>query len=462
MTTTDVEPMLLTYKSRLNPTRAQHRALEMILEQQRQLANAALAERIDCYAKTGKSINEYDQSKSLTLIRQADPAHSNVQRRIQRGTLKRVDLAYKAFYRRAKAGAGARAGFPKFKGREWFDSFAFDAFQQIKLDGKRLRFAGMPGGLRVHLDRPLPTVGEDKQTSIKGVWFKRAGRRWYVGFQCEVEPRATRDGLGSGAIGVDWGTSVLAALSSGELVANPRPGEALAKQHARIQRSVSRKKKGSKGRLQARRHLQAINRRIANRRRNTLDKLSARLVRDFGVIAMEKLNVAGMVDGARAAKDVPAAVTTRRNREALDAAPYMLRQMVSYKARREGATLIAVDAKNTTQLCHWCGGMHPKELSEMTHTCTTPGPTFGRVVHRKVNAARVILARAINSDPEKSGPDNRGGPVPGGAVMPANLNNGSGRLENTGGAQALSGRRSNMEPPTVRDVDRLDRRRGHV
>ena len=164
MTTTAAEPMLLTYKSRLNPTRQQHRALEMILEQQRQLANAALEERIDCYAKTKKSITEYDQSKSLTLIRQADPLHANVQRRIQRGTLKRVDLAYKAFYRRAKAGAGARAGFPKFKGREFFDSFSFDAFEQIKWDGKRLRFAGMPGGLRVHLDRPLPTVGKDKQT----------------------------------------------------------------------------------------------------------------------------------------------------------------------------------------------------------------------------------------------------------------------------------------------------------
>lgn len=68
------QPILLTYKYRLNPTRAQHRALEMILEQQRQLYNAALAERIDCYAKTGVGITEAAQSRSLTVIRADDPA----------------------------------------------------------------------------------------------------------------------------------------------------------------------------------------------------------------------------------------------------------------------------------------------------------------------------------------------------------------------------------------------------
>lgn len=107
--------MLLTYKYRLNCEARQHRALERILEQQRQLYNAALEERIECYRKTGKSLNDIDQSKSLTLIRADDPAFALVQRRIQRATLKRLDRAYKSFFRRAKAGAGAASGFPKFR-----------------------------------------------------------------------------------------------------------------------------------------------------------------------------------------------------------------------------------------------------------------------------------------------------------------------------------------------------------
>ena len=240
--------MLLTYKYRLNPEKRQHRALERILEQQRQLYNAALCERIECYRKTGKSISEVDQSRSLTQIRADDPAFALVQRRIQRGTLKRLDRAYKAFFRRAKEGAGASSGFPKFKGREHFDGFAFDAFAQITFKDGGLWFAGMPGKLRINLDRPLPETPHEKTGEmgvwIKNVWFKREGLIWYVGFQVPAPVRENRNGLGKGAIGADWGTSVLAHLSSGEIVPNPRHGEALAQDLARTQRSVSRKAKG--------------------------------------------------------------------------------------------------------------------------------------------------------------------------------------------------------------------------
>ena len=96
-TTAIADTMLLTYKYRLNPEKRQHRALERILEQQRQLYNGALEERILAYAK-GTSISVFEQSKSLTLIRRDDETFSNTQRRIQRATLNRLDLAYKGQY----------------------------------------------------------------------------------------------------------------------------------------------------------------------------------------------------------------------------------------------------------------------------------------------------------------------------------------------------------------------------
>ena len=85
--------MLLTYKYRLNPEKRQHRALEAILEQQRQLYNAALEERIEAYRRCGRTISDVDQSRSLTIIRADDPSFAGVQRRIQRATLKRLDRA---------------------------------------------------------------------------------------------------------------------------------------------------------------------------------------------------------------------------------------------------------------------------------------------------------------------------------------------------------------------------------
>lgn len=443
--------MLLTYKYRLNPTRAQHRALERILEQQRQLYNAALEERIDAYAKTGRSPSEVEQSRSLTQIRADDAAFASVQRRIQRQTLKRLDGAYKAFFKRAKAGAGASSGFPKFKGREWFDGFGFDAFQQIRFDGKRLRFAGMAGGLRVHMDRPLPKVldpdtGEITGPHIKGIWFKREGRIWYCGMQCEAPTRRTRQGLGTGAIGADWGTSMLACLSSGEVIPNPRHGEQLFKDVARAQRAVSRKKKGSKRRLKARRHLAAQHRRVANRRRNTMDKVSSRLVTHWQTVAVERIDAKGLMDAERPGETLPEFVKVRRNREALDAAPYMLRQMLAYKAKREGAALIVVDAKNTTQEAWVRMGVDP------------PRSGLGDPMPRKMIAAQIILERAL-SQADGDG----GGPVPGGLdgsdAAARNGGTGSRRLGNTGAGQPASGRRPHVGLPSTAQTDDSGHRR---
>ena len=455
MDTPAPETMLLTYKFRLNPERRQHRALERILEQQRQLYNAALQERIECYRKTGKSLNDIAQSKSLTQIRADDPAFAGVQRRIQRETLRRLDRAYKAFFRRAKQGAGAASGFPQFRGRDYFDGFGFDAFCQIKFADGGLWFSGMPGKLRVHVDRPLP-AGPDGTPDIRNVWFKRSGAKWYAGLQIAAPLDAHRDGRGTEAIGADWGTSVLAALSTGEMIPNPRHGEALAADLTRAQRAVARKRKGSRARLKARRHLQAVQRQIANRRRNTLDKVSKRLVTHFGLLAIENIDVKALMNAERAGEPVPQFVKTRRNREALDAAPYLLRQMLTYKAKRYGAEIVAVDptAKCAhdnnplapTQRCSYCGGLHFKELAEAVHTCTTPGPFFSKSLPRKVNAARVIRIAALETWPLAGHP--RGGPVPGGldgggnTAAARNAGTGSRRLGNTEKEQSSPGRRA--------------------
>ncbi len=440
--------MLLTYKYRINPEKRQHRALERILDQQRQLYNAALEERIDAFRKLRRTISDVDQSRSLTAIRADDPSYASVQRRIQRETLKRLDRAYKSFFRRAKAGAGASSGFPKFKGIHFFDGFGFDAFQQIKLYAGGLRFAGMPGKLRVHFDRPLPQVRDPETgelvTDIRNVWFKRDGARWFVGFQVAAPVRESRDGLGQGEIGVDWGTSVLAALSSGETIANPRPGETMADDLRRAQRSLARKRKGSRGRRKALSRLQQVHARIANRRRTHLDKVASRLVKHWGLVAIEDLTIKDLMSAERPGETLPEFVHRRRNREALDAAPYMLRQMITYKAQREGARVVAVDPKHTTQRCSFCGGLHFKELMDAEHVCTAPGVYNGRRLPRKVNAARVILQRArdeISSHADEC----RGGLVPGGLEggnAPArNVRNGVRRLGNTEGGQPPPGQR---------------------
>ena len=107
--------MIVTYRYRLLPTKRQHRALEHILESQRQLYNAALKERIDAYCKAGLTRTFFDQTKALTEWRSSDPEAAGFPVNLQRATLRRLDEAYKGFFGRVLA--GRKAGFPRFAAR---------------------------------------------------------------------------------------------------------------------------------------------------------------------------------------------------------------------------------------------------------------------------------------------------------------------------------------------------------
>jgi putative transposase len=114
-------PILIrTYKYRLLPNKRQHADLNHILEYQRQLYNAALESRISYYAKTGRSLSLFEQSRELTQLRKT-PEFAFARHDICRATLKRLDLAYQAFFRRVKR--GEKPGFPRFKSKARWTSF---------------------------------------------------------------------------------------------------------------------------------------------------------------------------------------------------------------------------------------------------------------------------------------------------------------------------------------------------
>jgi putative transposase len=166
--------VILTYRYRLLPLKSQHRALERLCASQRELYNAALEERIDCYRKTGKTRTYIDQCKALTECRHELPDMGELPANLQRWTLKRLDDAFQGFFRRLKARNG-KAGFPRFRGKGRWEAFGFAEFSGIRFDGKRLRFAGMPGGLKVHLHRELP-----EHANVRSCVFRRDGSGWFV------------------------------------------------------------------------------------------------------------------------------------------------------------------------------------------------------------------------------------------------------------------------------------------
>ena len=359
--------MVVTFRYRLLPTKAQHRALEQILESQRQLYNAALEERIGAYRKAGKSISYIDQTKGLTERRSDDAEGARFPVSLQRATLKRVDDACRGSLRRANA--GGKPGFPRFRGKGRFDSFGFRQFSGIALDKQRLCVKGLPGKLRIHWHRDLPAA------SIKGCTFKRDAKGWWVAFVIEMtpaDPRKTRR-----VVGVDLGIATFAALSDGGFIPSLRAARKAERRLRIAQRALARKKRGSSGRRRARGVVACCHAAVARGRREHLHQASARLVRDYDAIAVEKLQIKGLARSALA-KDVH------------DASWARFLSMLRYKAEWAGARVIEVDPQHTSQECSDCGMLVPKDLASRHHDCPDCGPS----IDRDLNAARNILNRA--------------------------------------------------------------------
>jgi len=360
--------MILTYQFRLLPSKKQWRVLESLLESQRLLYNAALEERIGAY-RHGVALTYIDQCKGLTEWRQTDADAASVAVNLHRGTLKRLEEAYKGFFRRAKLRAG-KAGFPRFRGKGRWNSFAFREFRGISFDGGRLRFKGMPGAIKVHVHRKMP-----EHAPIRSCTLRRDSKGWKVGFCVDVSVGHPRKGERS--VGVDLGISTFAALSDGGFIPSLRAARRAQRQLRVAQRALSRKSRRSKSRCKARTQIARCHAAVARARSNFLHQASARLVRDYDVIAIEALNVRGLARSALA-------------RDVHDASWAKFISFVTYKAAKAGARLIEVNPVNSSQMCSGCGVMVHKDLRQRSHHC----PHCGLSLDRDLNAARNILGRA--------------------------------------------------------------------
>src|SRR4051794_23481919 len=127
---------------RLYPSPAQAAGMERACELHRGLYNAALQERADAWRLARKSVGYAEQCRSLTQVRREDPEYLGVNAQSLQVTLKRLDLAFRAFFRRVKAGEAP--GFPRYKGRDRWPGFGF------KTHGDGFRF----GGFQDRIDRP--------------------------------------------------------------------------------------------------------------------------------------------------------------------------------------------------------------------------------------------------------------------------------------------------------------------
>ena len=233
--------MRKAFKYKLYPTRQQEAAMATMLDTHRHLYNRALAERKDAWEQEQRSVNYGQQSGRLKIERTTNPYLAVTNFSSCQATLRRLDKAFHAFFRRVKA--GETAGYPRFKGRHRFDTVEFPSYGDgCKLDGNRVYFQHI-GRVRVKLHRPI-------EGTIKTVSFTREADGWHVIFSCDLGDVQTPPRPGP-LVGIDPGLKAFLVTSDGESIAPPKFYRKAERALRREQRRVARRQKGSKRRAKA-------------------------------------------------------------------------------------------------------------------------------------------------------------------------------------------------------------------
>lgn len=358
---------LRAFRYRFYPNTEQESLLRRTIGCVRLVYNKALAERSEAWTHAKKSIGYAAQDKSLTAWKKQEELSflNEVSCVPLQQSLRHLQTAYGNFFQK-------RAKYPTFKRKHAGGSAAFTRSAFRYRDGA-LTLAKMSAPLDIRWSRPLPKSADPSSVTVS----VDAAGRWHISILCEDASIKPLPKL-QAAVGIDLGITALATLSTGEKIQNPRHSDSERARKVRLSRRLSKKQKGSKNRDKAKIKLARLHARIADRRRDTMQKLSTRLVRENQVIAVEDLNIAGMVKNRSLARVIS------------DVGWRMLLAMLAYKCAWYGRELVRVDRFfPSSKTCHACGVVvESLPLSVREWTCSACG-----VAHdRDVNAARNVLA----------------------------------------------------------------------
>jgi putative transposase len=358
--------MLKTFRYRLYPSKAQKKLLESTLETCRRFYNDCLAERKNAYETKQLRIGKFEQLKNVKEVKMSNPFAKEIHSHILQVVVSDLDKAFLAFFHRVKA--GAKPGYPRFKGRNRFDSFGLKELGNgFKIDGRRLKLSRI-GRVAVRWHRKM-------EGKIKTLRIVRNVGQWFACFACEVDS-ILLPATGK-SIGIDVGISSLLTTSNGDKVENPKWYRANQSKLRVAQRRVSRRKKGSNRRHKAVVLLQKQHEKTKNQRKDFLNKVACTLIATNDMIAIEDLQIRNMVHNRHLSKSI------------MDAGWGYLRKRLEVKAEEAGRQVIAVEPAYTSKSCSDCGTIFEDlKLSDRWVWCPC-----GLSLDRDHNAALNILGR---------------------------------------------------------------------
>ena len=354
------------YKYRVYPTPEQQKLLAQTFGCCRFVYNWALRHKTDAYYNEQKRLYYKDLSERLTTLKKQDDYGwlNNVSSVPLQQALRHLEKAFLNFFE-------GRGDYPTFKKKRNQQSATYTSNAFTWRDGK-ITLAKMSEPLALVWSRPLPEGATPSSFTIS----KDCANRYFLSIL--VEEEIAHLSPVDAALGADLGLKSFVALSSGEIVGNPKFFAKDEKKLARAQRRHARKQKGSRNRDKARLKVARVHARIADRRRDFLQKLSTKLIRENQTICVETLAVKNMVKNPHLSKAIS------------DVGWSEFVSQLEYKAEWYGRTLVKIDRwYPSSKRCSQCGHLLDSlSLDVRVWSC----PACHTVHDRDVNAAKNMVA----------------------------------------------------------------------
>ena len=285
-------------------------------------------DELDWYSKLWKKSDDFG---FLTL----SPAQTLQQ------TLKQIERAFKDAFDKKQP----LKRIPVFKKRHNSNSFTLP--QGFKFDGKRVF---LPKVGWVNFRKSQEIIGKPKNVTVS-----KNGRHWFISVQIEQEVSAPKHPSNS-IIGGDLGVKRLLTLSDGSYF-EPIDTSKYTNRIKQLQRKLAKKVKFSNNWKKLKEKITKLHTKIANLRRDRLQKISTTLSKSHAIIVLEDLKIRNMTKNSKGNAEESGKMVAQKsglNRVILNQGWGMFKEMLKYKQFWRGGEVIFVDPKGTSQTCPIC------------------------------------------------------------------------------------------------------------
>jgi putative transposase len=330
------------------------------------------------YWMDNRGVGKYDLFAYSAVLAKEFPFAERLNSMARQAAAERAWSSIAKFYAECKAKKPGKKSYPKFKKNARSVEYKISGWK-LSEDRKRITFTDGNGigTLKLKGTRDLSIYSLDL---VKRVRLIRRADGYYAQF-CIAVDRHESIAPSQSCVGLDMGLESFYTDSHGNKVENPRFLRKTETKIKRLQRTVSRRKKGGKNREETRKRLAKAHLKVQRQRRDFAVKLARCVVRSNDLVAFEDLKVRNMVRNRHLAKSIG------------DAAWSQFRYWLEYFGMVYGRIIVPVPPQWTSQNCSRCGIPVLKSLSESTRRCSH----CGLVLDRDHNAALNILQRGLET-----------------------------------------------------------------